>query len=134
MTKVNQLKSANDQALSGNTNSSTANSFEQSGSSTTSSSTTPAASSSSASSSKLTAAEKKAAKNYKGKNEYTVTKKDTELNGKVISNSQINQARKSISKAGVDANAMSDQDVRNVIKGAHNKNQSINQYVKKNYK
>lgn len=63
-----------------------------------------------------------------------MTPGEKEINGKEITASQIASARKKISVAGVDSNAMSDQDVRNVIKGAHNNNQSIGTYTKAHYK
>ncbi len=122
--KVNTLKSQNDKAISGQTTG-VANSFDQSNSNSSSSS-----SSSASSSSGLTSSEKQAAANYPGKNEFSVTKAQTELNGKVITQSQINSARQQIKASGIDANAMSNQDVRNIIKGAAANHQSIGQYAK----
>ena len=129
--KAEKLRDKNNSALNGSS-SSTSNDFESSNSSSDSNTTnnpnvTPNKNAS------LTSSEKKAAANYKGSNEYTVTPSQKEINGKEITASQIASARKQISAAGIDSNAMSDQDVRNVIKGAHNSNESIGKYVKAHY-
>lgn len=83
-------------------------------------------------SSSLTSAENKAADNYKGKNEYSVSKADKEVNGKTITASQINDARNLFKSAGIEADAMSDQDIRNAIKGAADNHQSLKDYAKNN--
>ncbi|GHP13421.1 cell surface protein [Lentilactobacillus fungorum] len=129
LAKAEKLRDKNNSALTGSSATSS-NDFE---SSTSSSDTTNNPNVASNSSASLTSSEKKAAANYKGSNEYTVTPSQKEINGKEITASQIASARKQISAAGVDSNAMSDQDVRNVIKGAHNSNESIRQYVKAHY-
>ncbi|EHO52605.1 hypothetical protein [Lentilactobacillus kisonensis] len=128
--RAEKLRDKNNSALNGST-SSNSNDFESSNSSSNTNNNPNVASNSSAS---LTSSEKKAAANYKGSNEFTVTPGEKEINGKEITASQIASARKQISAAGVDSNAMSDQDVRNVIKGAHNNNQSIGTYTKAHYK
>lgn len=74
----------------------------------------------------LSSSEQQAADNYSGSNEFTVTKKDKELNGKVITQDQINQARQELgSKSG----QFSDQDVRNLIKEAAQKGISVSEAV-----
>lgn len=80
----------------------------------------------------LTPAENKAADNYKGKNEYTVSQSDKEVNGKTITDSQITDARNLFKSDGMDADAMSDQDIRNAIKGAAQNHQSLQEYAKNN--
>lgn len=70
----------------------------------------------------LSSSEQQAANNYSGSNEFTVTKKDTELNGKVISQDQITKARQEL---GNRAGQFSDQDVRNLIKEAGQKGISV---------
>lgn len=136
LTKAKKLQKQNNNAISGSTfdsgssTASSSNDFEQSNSNQNTTNNPNVSSSSSAS---LTSSEKKAANDYKGSNEYTVTKKDKEVNGKPITNNQITKARQEISAAGVDSNAMSDQDIRNVIKGAHANHQTIQQYVKEKY-
>ncbi len=72
----------------------------------------------------LSSSEKQAADNYSGSNEYTVTKKDTELNGKVITQAQINAARQEL---GTKSNQFSDQDIRNIIKEAAQKGISVSE-------
>lgn len=72
----------------------------------------------------LSSSEQQAANNYSGSNEFTVTKKDTELNGKVISQDQINQARQQL---GNKSGQLSDQDVRNLIKEAAQKGISVSE-------
>ncbi|GAA2984556.1 hypothetical protein [Lentilactobacillus parakefiri] len=127
--KAETLRDKNNDAISGNSSSSS-NSFE---SSTSDSSTNNNPNVSGSKGASLTSAEKKAAAAYKGSNEYTVTKGDRDLDGKPITAAQVTRARKQISAAGVDSNAMSDQDVRNVIKGAHKNGETIGQYVKARY-
>ncbi|MFC6206405.1 hypothetical protein [Levilactobacillus tongjiangensis] len=83
----------------------------------------------SSSSAGLTSAEQAAANNYSGTNEYTVTKKQKELNGKVITAGQISSARKTINAAGGQANAMSDQDVRVALQSASKKGMSLTKYA-----
>ena len=98
---------------------------------TSSSATTPASQSSASQSSSaaLTSSESAAAKNYQGSNEYTVTKKQTELNGKVITADQIASARKTINAAGGQADAMSNQDVRVALQQADKKGLSLTKYT-----
>lgn len=83
---------------------------------------------------KLTESEQKAAKNYQGTNEYSVPESQNEINGQQITADQVTSARKAISAAGVNSNAMSDQDIKNAIKAAHEKGQSIGEYAKENFK
>ncbi|AEB72872.1 hypothetical protein ACN50G_05720 [Lentilactobacillus buchneri] len=127
--KAETLRDKNNDAISGNASASS-NSFD---SSTSDSNTSNNPNVSGAKGASLTSSEKKAAAAYKGSNEYTVTKGDRDLDGKPITAAQITSARKQISAAGVDSNAMSDQDVRNVIKGAHKNGETIGQYVKARY-
>lgn len=127
--KAQTLRDKNNDAISGNASASS-NSFD---SSTSDSNTSNNPNVSGAKGASLTSSEKKAAAAYKGSNEYTVTKGDRDLDGKPITAAQITSARKQISAAGVDSNAMSDQDVRNVIKGAHKNGETIGQYVKARY-
>ena len=98
-------------------------------SSSSNSSAAAASSSSSSSQASLTSSESAAAKNYKGSNEYTVTKKQTELNGQVITAAQISSARQTINSAGGQADAMSDQDVRVALQQAHKKGVSLTKYT-----
>jgi len=81
------------------------------------------------SSASLTSSEQSAAKNYSGSNEYTVTKKQQELNGKTITAAQITSARSTINAAGVQADAMSDQDVRVAMQQASKKGVSLTKYA-----
>lgn len=140
--KAKQLRAKNNAALTGSPTGDTG-ATTPAGSSSTSSSFGPTSSTSSSvntpnvapnSSASLTPSEKKAAKAYKGSNEYTVNPKKNQINGKQITASQVTSARKQISAAGIDSNAMSDQDVKNIIKGAHDQHESIGQYVKERYK
>lgn len=128
--KAQTLRDKNNDAISGTSSSDSSNSFESSSSNSNTSNNPNVTGDKNAS---LTSSEKKAAAAYKGSNEYTVTKGQRDLNGKPITAAQITSARKQISAAGVDSNAMSDQDVRNVIKGAHKNGQTIGQYVKAHY-
>jgi hypothetical protein len=127
--KAQTLRDKNNDAISGNSSDSS-NSFESSSSNSNTNNNPNVTGDKGAS---LTSAEKKAAAAYKGSNEYTVTKGERDLNGKPITAAQITSARKQISAAGVDSNAMSDQDVRNIIKGAHKNGETIGQYVKAHY-
>ncbi|MDT6981347.1 hypothetical protein [Levilactobacillus zymae] len=77
----------------------------------------------------LTSSESAAAQNYQGSNEYTVTKKQQELNGKVITAGQISSARQTINAAGGQADAMSDQDVRVALQQANKKGLSLTKYT-----
>ncbi|MCP9333622.1 hypothetical protein [Lentilactobacillus hilgardii] len=136
LNKAKQLRSKNNASLSGNTtttpsSSSSTNEFE---SSTSNSSTQNNPNVAPNSSDSLTSSEKKAANAYKGSNEFTVNPKKNRINGQQITESQVNSARKEISAAGVDSNAMSDQDIKNIIKGAHDNHETIGQYVKARYK
>ncbi|MFD1124607.1 hypothetical protein ACFQ22_04425 [Lentilactobacillus raoultii] len=147
LTKAKRLRSKNNAALSGASSSSnsTTSSGTSSSATTPSSSTNDFESSTSNSSTKnnpnvapnssasLTSSEKKAAAAYKGSNEFTVNPKKNEINGQQITEAQVNSARKQISAAGIDSNAMSDQDVKDIIKGAHEKHETIDQYVKARY-
>lgn len=129
-----QLQKSNKTGLSqavmpGSTSSSAQNSSNGNDSTATDGTTGASASSSSNSISTLPApnlssAEKQAADNYSGSNEYTVTKKDKELNGKVITQSQINNARQEL---GNKSGQFSDQDVRNIIKEAAQKGISVSE-------
>ncbi len=134
LNKAKKLQSKNNAALVGTTTtpsaSSSTNDFE---SSTTNSSTQNTPNVAPNSSDKLTSSEKKAADAYKGSNEYTVNPKQNQIDGQEITEAQVNTARKEISAAGVDSNAMSDQDVKNVIKGAHDNHETVGQYVKARY-
>lgn len=94
------------------------------------SSATSSSTATSSSSASLTSSEQAAAKNYSGSNEYTVTKKQKELNGKTITADQIASARKTINAAGVQADAMSDQDVRVALQQANKKDMSLSAYAK----
>lgn len=100
-------------------------------SSTSASSSDSTANSSSAS---LTSSEQAAASNYSGSNEYTVTQKQKEVNGKLITAAQIANARKTISAAGGHSDAMSDQDVRVAIQQASKQKISLAQYTQQNLK
>ncbi|HIW71185.1 MAG TPA: hypothetical protein H9875_01030 [Candidatus Levilactobacillus faecigallinarum] len=100
-----------------------------SSSDTSNSSTGTSDSNANSSSASLTSSESAAAKNYKGKNEYTVTKKQTELNGKVITDAQISAARQTINAAGGQADAMSNQDVRVALQQADKKGISLTKYT-----
>ncbi|AYM02235.1 hypothetical protein [Levilactobacillus yiduensis] len=118
------LRKANNAGQTAAASSSSANS---SSAAATSSSNGTSTSSSSAS---LTSSEQSAANNYSGSNEYTVTQKQKELNGKTITAAQIDNARKTINAAGGQADAMSDQDVRVALQTANKKNMSLTQYTK----
>ncbi|WP_283680308.1 hypothetical protein [Lentilactobacillus sp. Marseille-Q4993] len=140
--KVVQLQTNNNAALSNQSqstdtnddNDSKDNSGSQSDSNVTSGGSTDSKSDkgSSKNNTSLTPAEKKAAKNYKGSNEYTVKPKDKQVNGKQVQKAQILTARQELKEAGVNPDAFSDQDIIEVIKGAYNKNQTIAEYAKKN--
>ncbi|GAD16453.1 hypothetical protein ABC628_00275 [Lentilactobacillus otakiensis] len=127
--KAETLRDKNNSAITGSSSDSS-NSFESSTSDSNTSNNPNVTGDKGAS---LTSAEKKAAAAYKGSNEYTVTKGERDLDGKPITAAQVASARKQISAAGVDSNAMSDQDVRNIIKGAHKNGETIGQYVKARY-
>ncbi|MGY5340570.1 hypothetical protein [Levilactobacillus spicheri] len=126
-TRALALRKANNagQTSAVSSNSSTTTSPSSSSSSTTGSTST----SGSSSSASLTSSEAAAASNYQGKNEYTVTKKQTELNGKVITAAQISSARQTINAAGGAADAMSDQDVRVAMQQADKKGLSLTKYT-----
>lgn len=110
--------------------SSAATSTTGSGTTTSSSSaTTGTTSNSSSNGASLTSSESAAAQNYQGSNEYTVTKKQKELNGKVITAGQISSARQTINAAGGQADAMSDQDVRVALQQANKKGLSLTKYT-----
>lgn len=96
--------------------------------------TTGSTSASSSSVAGLTKAESEAAKNYKGTNEYTVKKSQTEINGKTITNAQIAAARKTLKSAGVEAGSFSDQDIRTGLIAANKAGISYKAYVNKTYK
>lgn len=82
----------------------------------------------------LTDAENKAADNYKGKNEYTVDKSRTEINGKQITAAQITAARETIKASGLEEGSFSDQDVRDGLIAANKQGISFADYLKKTYK
>ncbi|MFC6253183.1 hypothetical protein ACFP1H_00965 [Secundilactobacillus hailunensis] len=82
----------------------------------------------------LTGAEKQAAKNYKGSNEFTVKKSQTEINGKTITASQIASARKTLSSMGVSGGSFSDQDIRTGLIAANKAGISFKAYAQKTYK
>jgi len=86
------------------------------------------------SSASLTPSEQKQADNYKGSNEFTVSPSQNEIDGQEITNAQVNTARRDLQQAGFDTGAMSDQDVKNLIKGASQKNQSVTNYAKQTLK
>lgn len=92
------------------------------------------ASSSTSSSAGLTETEKQAVKNYKGSNEFTVKKSQTEINGKTITAAQIASARKTLSSIGVSAGSFSDQDIRSGLIAANKAGISFKSYAQKNYK
>lgn len=127
--RAEALRDKNNKAISGDTSDSS-NSFDSSNSDSNTNNNPNVTGNPGAG---LTSAEKKAAAAYKGSNEYTVTKDQRDLDGKPITAAQIYSARQQISAAGVDSNAMSDQDVRNIIKGAHKNGETIGQYVKAHY-
>ncbi|MCF6515199.1 hypothetical protein GSH19_03400 [Lactobacillus sp. S2-2] len=81
----------------------------------------------------LTSSEKQSLKDYRGSNEYAVKKKDTQVRGKTISDSQIDDARSEMKDAGIMVDALSDQDVRNVIIGAAKEHQSVVKYAKSKF-
>lgn len=82
----------------------------------------------------LTNSEKQAAKNYKGSNEFTVKKSQTEINGKAITAGQIASARKTLSSIGVPSGSFSDQDIRNSLIAAHKAGVSFKSYAQKTFK
>ncbi|GAX03981.1 hypothetical protein IWT140_01615 [Secundilactobacillus pentosiphilus] len=82
----------------------------------------------------LTDSEKQAAKNYKGSNEFTVKKSQTEINGKAITAGQIASARKTLSSIGVSSGSFSDQDIRNGLIAANKAGVSFKSYAQKTFK
>jgi len=82
----------------------------------------------------LTGAEKQAAKNYKGSNEFTVKKSQTEIKGKTITAAQIASARKTLSSIGVAGGSFSDQDIRTGLIAANKAGISFKAYAQKTYK
>lgn len=110
---------------------SAASSSSAAASSSTADSSSNDRNSTSSSSASLTSSEQAAANNYSGSNEYTVTQKQKELNGKTITAGQIASARKTINSAGGQADAMSDQDVRVALQTASKKGLSLSQYTQK---
>ncbi|MFC6288993.1 hypothetical protein [Levilactobacillus angrenensis] len=120
------LRKANNAGQSAATSSASSTSSSSSAAASSSSSSTSTGSSSAS----LTSSEQAAANNYSGSNEYTVTQKQKELNGKTITAGQIDSARKTINAAGGQADAMSDQDVRVALQTASKKNMSLTQYTK----
>lgn len=124
--KAVELRSANNKAIkNGGDGTGDGSAVDSSSSSSDhSSSTTPG----------LTDAEKAAVKNYKGSNEYTVKKSQTEINGKPITSAQISNARKILSSIGVPSGSFSDQDIRSGLIAAHKAGISFKDYAEKNYK
>jgi len=119
------------------------NGSSQSSSSSESSSSTAASASSSSSTatskadsstSGLTSSEKKAANNYSGSNEYTVTNSQQQVNGSSVTSNQIKATRSELKEAGIDADALSDQDVRTVLQTAASDHISPVQAAKKLFK
>ena len=138
--KAVELRSANNKAIKNggdgtpaSDSSSVAATTSDSSSSTTATTDSSSATSSS-SVSGLTKAESEAAKNYKGTNEYTVKKSQTEINGKTITSAQISAARKTLKNAGVQESSFSDQDIRTGLIAANKAGISYKSYVNKNYK
>lgn len=140
LSKAEKLRDDNNNAIDGKPNSdSTLDQNSSTGavanpnldSSSSSSSNATGSSSNSAS---LTPEEEQAAKNYKGSNEYTVKPGQNTIDGQEITNAQVNSARRELDEAGFDSGAMSDQDVKNLIKGAHNEKQSVTQYANQTLK
>lgn len=132
--KAVDLRSANNDAIKhggdGTASSSSASDSTSSAGSAAASNSDSATSSVSG----LTDSEKQAAKNYKGSNEYTVPKSQTEVNGKTITTAQINSARKTLSSIGVAPGSFSDQDIRNGLIAANKAGISFKSYAEKNYK
>jgi len=127
-------KNLYDQALAlrkannaGQTSAASSDSSSSSSSSTAADSHSTGATNSSSAS--LTSSEQSAANNYSGSNEYTVTQKQKELDGKTITAGQITSARKTINAAGGQADAMSDQDVRVALQTASKKGISLTKYT-----
>lgn len=81
----------------------------------------------------LTDEEKQALESYHGSNEYSVKKEDMQVKGRTITNSQIDDARSEMKDAGIVVDALSDQDVRNVIIGASKAHQSVVKYAKSKF-
>lgn len=127
--KANNAGQSQANTSSSNTTTATLPSTSSSTTRASSSRSTGTTASSQSSSAALTSSESAAAKNYQGSNEYTVTKKQTELNGKVISADQIASARKTINAAGGQADAMSNQDVRVALQQADKKGLSLTKYT-----
>lgn len=99
-----------------------------------SSSSSTAKSKANSSSSGLTSAEQSAANNYSGSNEYTVTSSQQAVNGSAVTSSQIKSTRSELKEAGIDADALSDQDVRTVLQTAASDHTSPVQAAKKLFK
>jgi len=117
---------------SSESSSSSSSSTNKSDNQTSGSST--AKSNANSSSSGLTSAEKKAAADYSGSNEYTVTNSQQQVNGANVSSSQIKATRSELKEAGIDADALSDQDVRTVLQTAASDHTSPVQAAKKLFK
>ncbi len=137
--KAVELRSANNKAIkNGGDGTPASDSSSVAATTSDSSSATATTDSSSATSSSsvsgLTKAESEAAKNYKGTNEYTVKKSQTEINGKTITSAQITAARKTLKNAGVQESSFSDQDIRTGLIAANKAGISYKSYVNKNYK
>ncbi|GAX00439.1 hypothetical protein [Secundilactobacillus silagei] len=132
------LRSANNKAIKhgGDGTSDPSSSTPNSASSSADSSSANASSDSSSSSrtTGLTNSEKQAAKNYKGSNEFTVKKSQTEINGKAITAAQIASARKTLSAINVPAGSFSDQDIRTGLIAANKAGISFKAYAQKTYK
>ncbi|GAY71976.1 hypothetical protein [Lentilactobacillus kosonis] len=143
--KAEKLRDDNNKAINGQPNDqSTVDNDDDSSSTAVSPNLDPDSSSSNSqsntntnpdsSSASLTPEEQKQADNYKGSNEYTVKPGQNEIDGQEITNAQVNTARRDLQQSGFDTGAMSDQDVKNLIKGASEKNQSVTDYAKQTLK
>ncbi|MCH5461639.1 hypothetical protein HC026_03240 [Lactobacillus sp. LC28-10] len=125
--KAVELRSANNKAIKNGGDGTPSSSND-------SSATTDSSADSSSSTTGLTDAEKQAVKNYKGSNEFAVSKSQTEINGKTITASQIASARKTLSSIGVAPGSFSDQDIRNALIAANKAGVSFKSYAQKTYK
>uniref|UniRef100_UPI002583EFBC hypothetical protein n=1 Tax=uncultured Secundilactobacillus sp. TaxID=2813935 RepID=UPI002583EFBC len=134
--KAVDLRSANNKAIKNGGDGTPSDKVTSSSASASSnsSSSSAAASSDSSSVTGLTDAEKKAAKDYKGQNEYTVGKDRKEINGKTITAKQVQEGRNLITASGLEEGSFSDQDIRDGLIAAHKEGISYARYLQKNYK
>ncbi|WP_054660991.1 hypothetical protein [Secundilactobacillus kimchicus] len=133
--KAVDLRSANNKAIKNGGDGTPSDKVTASNSSSSSASSSSASANSNSSSvTGLTDAEKKEAKNYKGKNEYTVGKDRKEINGKTITAKQIQEGRNLITASGLEEGSFSDQDIRDGLIAAHKAGMTYAQYLQKNYK